>query len=216
MPCDETTSLLSVAEFRPPRMPGAARRLSGKSEAVSWWLGLPPVVYVSSGFGMCLSPGLTWLRERGSAPARKWQLAQACTPSLPTCMSQKSALPRAIAMSGSRTKSPRFEGPGTAAARRSPGSSLRSAASGGSGTRGIVVSAAVCAAANTPARAMEAAARLSPAYSLGFMAVFPDSYVQLTLLAQRPYPDKRRIGPESIMGIDESPRPVRMKDEPSS
>ena len=33
---------------------------------------------------MCLhSPGLTWFFDRGSAPARKWQLAQACTPSLP-------------------------------------------------------------------------------------------------------------------------------------
>ena len=34
---------------------------------------------------------------RLSTPAWKWHDAQACTPSLPTCMSQNSALPRAAA-----------------------------------------------------------------------------------------------------------------------
>ena len=64
------------------------------------------------------------------------------------------------------------------------------------------------AAARTAATSVEAGER--------FMGKLPDLYVQLTLLAQRPYPDKRRIGPESIIGTDESPKPVRMNDEPSS
>ena len=42
-------------------------------------------------------PGLIWFFIRGSAPARKWHVPQACTPSLPTCMSQNKAFPRAMA-----------------------------------------------------------------------------------------------------------------------
>jgi RNA polymerase sigma factor (TIGR02999 family) len=38
----------------------------------------------------------------------------------------------------------------------------------------------------------------------------------LTLNAQHPYPDKRQIGPESIIGTGNGPKPVRMSDEPSS
>ena len=42
--------------------------------------------------GTARSPGLSWLTMRGSAPALKWQLAQAC-PSPPTALSQNRALP---------------------------------------------------------------------------------------------------------------------------
>jgi len=95
MPCDDTASLLSLAGFSAPRTPGFARRLSGKSDAFSCALGPPAVVKETSGVGDFRSPGLSWFFDRGSAPARKWQLAQACTPSLPTCMSQNNALPSA-------------------------------------------------------------------------------------------------------------------------
>src|SRR5262245_9045269 len=54
-------------------------------------------------------------------------------------MSQNSALPRARAMAASLMKSSRFAA-GTGTARRSPGRLLRSDASGGLGTRGIVMS----------------------------------------------------------------------------
>ena len=57
--------------------------------------------------------GLTWLRERLSAPASKWHVAHAVRPSLPACMSQKSALPSLTALGRSRTKSPSFGGDGT-------------------------------------------------------------------------------------------------------
>ena len=42
--------------------------------------------------------GLTWLRERLSAPALKWHVAHAVRPSLPACMSQNSALPSLTAL----------------------------------------------------------------------------------------------------------------------
>src|SRR4029078_12901874 len=61
-------------------------------------------------------------------------------PSLPTCMSQKSALPSARAASSSLTKSPRFDGLGTATARKSPGKLMRSVSKGGFRTRAIVIS----------------------------------------------------------------------------
>ena len=38
----------------------------------------------------------------------------------------------------------------------------------------------------------------------------------MTLLAQRPYPDKRRIEPESITGTEKGPKPVNMSEEPNS
>jgi hypothetical protein len=49
---------------------------------------------------MSFSPGDSWFWMRLSAPAEKWQLAQAA-PSLPTCSSKNSALPRTNADSGS-------------------------------------------------------------------------------------------------------------------
>ena len=59
-------------------------------------------------------PGLSWFLRRLSAPALKWQLAQAW-PSLPTLASQKNAFPSAIAAGLSRTKasSPGMDGIGT-------------------------------------------------------------------------------------------------------
>src|SRR5947208_6100155 len=44
-----------------------------------------------------LAPGFTLFRTRISAPALKWQLAHACTPSPPACWSQNNALPNRIA-----------------------------------------------------------------------------------------------------------------------
>ena len=61
----------------------------------------------------CAVPGLSWFFVRLSAPEWKWQLAQAWMPSLPTCMSQKSALPSAMAAGLLRTKRARLEGSGT-------------------------------------------------------------------------------------------------------
>src|SRR5450432_626621 len=42
-------------------------------------------------------PGLIWLPNRLSEPDVKWQVAQAVTPSLPNCISQKKALPSSMA-----------------------------------------------------------------------------------------------------------------------
>ncbi len=106
-------SLLSVVGSRAPRTPGRRGGSTGSPRPRADGSGPPPVVYVRSAAGMRFKPGLNWFFDRGSAPARKWQLAQACMPSLPTCMSQKSALPRARAMAGSLTNSSRFYGPGT-------------------------------------------------------------------------------------------------------
>src|SRR5438045_1411261 len=57
--------------------------------------------------------GASWFFARSSAPAWKWQEAQAVRPSLPVCMSQKSALPRRFAAASSATYWERFEGLGT-------------------------------------------------------------------------------------------------------
>src|SRR5262249_19192233 len=67
------------------------------------------------------APLLSWFTERTSAPAWKWQLAQATRPSLPTCVSQNRALPSATAAARFMTKSPRFGGSGTATVLREGG-----------------------------------------------------------------------------------------------
>ena len=82
------------------RSVGSASMCSGKSDAFSRWLGPPRSIVGSE---LSWPPGFSWLTERGSAPPRKWHDAQACTPSLPTCMSQKRALPSAMATSRFRT-----------------------------------------------------------------------------------------------------------------
>jgi hypothetical protein len=58
-------------------------------------------------------PGWTVFRVRGSTPAWPWHVAQAVCPSLPTLMSQKSDLPKAIAASRSDTSSASRVGSGT-------------------------------------------------------------------------------------------------------
>ena len=88
-----------------PRFVTSASRCSGKSPDVSEPFG--PASVNAPPFG------LTWLRERLSAPAAKWHVAHAVRPSLPACMSQKSALPSLTALVRSRTKSPSFGGDGT-------------------------------------------------------------------------------------------------------
>ena len=60
--------------------------------------------------------GLIWFFTRSSAPAWKWQLAQARMLSLDACMSQNSAFPRTIAAWLSAMNSPRFGGTGTVSA----------------------------------------------------------------------------------------------------
>src|SRR5438270_4217361 len=52
--------------------------------------------------------GWTWPLVRLSAPALKWQLAHACRPSPPVCMSQNNAFPKAIAAGVEITKPERF------------------------------------------------------------------------------------------------------------
>ena len=69
-----------------------------------------------SSAGVERKPGLSWFLVRLSAPALKWQLAQAL-PSLPACMSQKSALPSTRAQSSSFTMSDRSGMRGTRSAR---------------------------------------------------------------------------------------------------
>src|SRR4051812_46146178 len=63
----------------------------GKSSLLSVPLGEGATVKAWS-IGVALRPGLIWSLVRGSAPAEKWQLAQAW-PSEPSCWSQKSDLP---------------------------------------------------------------------------------------------------------------------------
>ena len=60
-----------------------------------------------------LNPGCTVLSVRGSTPAWPWHVAHAVCMSLPTAMSQKSALPSAMAASRSATNSVSRVGWGT-------------------------------------------------------------------------------------------------------
>src|SRR3954462_6184304 len=85
-PCEPNTSFLSErTELR-------------SSGFVSLWKGKLAAVTVLFGPGTSWKvpspPGLTPFLVRVSAPAWKWQVAHACMPSLPTCMSPNSALPR--------------------------------------------------------------------------------------------------------------------------
>src|SRR5215472_10985121 len=76
---------------------------SGKSLRARLWFGPKPAWNVlESAAGKPLPstrrrPGSAWLLVRLSAPALKWHVAQAVLPSLPNCISQKKALPRAMA-----------------------------------------------------------------------------------------------------------------------
>src|SRR4051812_11180985 len=103
-PAEPATSLVSDSTSE-LRSAGSLSRWNGKSPAPSWALGL------------CTSKsptrGLSWFLDRLSAPAAKWQLAHDVTPSLPTCMSQNSALPSATPADSSLTNWPRFCGRGT-------------------------------------------------------------------------------------------------------
>src|SRR6516165_4504303 len=67
-----------------------SRAVYGTVELPKW---LSPEMNGPVKFVSC-SPGEIWFFERISAPALKWQVAQACTPSLPACMSQNKALPK--------------------------------------------------------------------------------------------------------------------------
>src|ERR1051325_8656722 len=58
-------------------------------------------------------PGLTEFLVRLSAPAWKWQVAQHCTESLPTCISQNRALPSLMASVLLLTNVLRLSGCGT-------------------------------------------------------------------------------------------------------
>ena len=109
IPWEDTTSSLSKSTDE-KRLAGSASRWSGKSLGTSVWFGGATSNVVAA----CAVPGFSWFFVRSSAPAWKWQLAQAWMPSLPTCMSQKNALPRAMAAVLSRTKRARLVGSGTA------------------------------------------------------------------------------------------------------
>ena len=58
-------------------------------------------------------PGLAWFLMRESEPAWKWQVAQAMALSLESWVSQKKALPRAMAAARFLTKLVRVVGSGT-------------------------------------------------------------------------------------------------------
>ena len=92
-PCEPATLAVSesTADFASS---GFASLWNGKSSAVSCALG--PLVVNGP------IRGLSWLRERLSAPALKWHVAHAVRPSLPACMSQNSALPSLTALVLSR------------------------------------------------------------------------------------------------------------------
>src|SRR4051812_10282897 len=90
-----------------PWEPTTSSPAIGKSAAVSWPFGPLP-----ANEPPC---GLTWLRERLSAPALKWHDAHAVRPSLPACMSQNRALPSWRAAVVSRMKALICGGVGTAA-----------------------------------------------------------------------------------------------------
>src|SRR5690242_9152301 len=83
----------------------SARRWKGKFDDVTVLFGPP-------NWNEPSPPGLSVFLTRASAPAWKWQVAQACTPSLPTCMSQNSALPRVMAALRSLTKEASAAGSG--------------------------------------------------------------------------------------------------------
>ena len=91
------------------RLKMSASTCVGKSAAASAWFG--PHAGDFAGFektaaslGSTLSKeGANWFLVRLSAPALKWQLAQAVLPSLPIFISQKSALPSRIAAGLSTT-----------------------------------------------------------------------------------------------------------------
>src|SRR3954470_12048314 len=118
-PCEPNTSFLS--ERTEVRSSGFASLWKGKVGPVTVLFGPGTSWKVPS------APGLTPFFVRPSAPAWKWQVAHACMPSLPTCMSQNSALPRLIAALRSLTKFVRLAGSGMgtalsgAGAKRFPG-----------------------------------------------------------------------------------------------
>src|SRR5882757_368923 len=101
-PWEPTMLLFSSITAESALLMSASLR-SGKSLILSWWFAPNPGLnVVESAAGLPLpstrrSPGSVWLNERLSAPALKWQVAQAVLPSLPNCISQKNALPSAIA-----------------------------------------------------------------------------------------------------------------------
>ena len=108
-PWEPTTSLKSRSTADSWKS-GFCRRWNGKSPGTSvsfgprtWKVTSPPRV-----------PGLTLFFVRLSAPAWKWQLAQAWTPSLPACISQKSAFPSLMAAGLLLTNWNRLGGSGTA------------------------------------------------------------------------------------------------------
>src|SRR6185369_1758347 len=108
-PCEPTTSLASRMICDAWKS-GLERTWNGKSVGrrvsfgpLTWKVSSPPRV-----------PGLTVFFRRLSAPAEKWQLAQACTPSLPACISQNSALPSLMAAGLFLTNWNRLGGSGTA------------------------------------------------------------------------------------------------------
>src|SRR5438132_1173515 len=113
--CEETTSSASksTAERRSSTFASLCR---GKLAAVRVAFGFATSKVVAA----CSVPGLTWFFSRLSAPPWKWQLPQVWMPSLPSCMSQKSALPSATAAASSRTKPARL-GFGTGTVPRAPG-----------------------------------------------------------------------------------------------
>ena len=93
-----TSARICVVHAGSPAMSGLVSLCKGKSLATrSYELGAaPPRIW------KVLSPpmwfGLTWFLVRVSVPVPlKWHVPQDWTPSLPTCMSQNRALPRAMA-----------------------------------------------------------------------------------------------------------------------
>src|SRR5256885_750157 len=92
-PCDPTMSLVSRSTAE--RRSSVTESLcTGKSAALRVVLGPLPAAKRPS------APGLTVFLTRLSTPAWEWQLAQACTPSLPPCWAQNSALPGGPAGAG--------------------------------------------------------------------------------------------------------------------
>src|SRR3954447_3996484 len=198
-PAEPATSSVSnwTSELRSS---GGGSRWNGKSLAVSWSLGWWPTNGPIR--------GLSWFLERLSAPAAKWQVAHAVWPSLPSCMSQNSALPSATPAASSLTNSPRFCGSGTGA---EPSGVIARGRSGGGATASPPPSPARRQ-TGRPINATTTATRVALALSRR-----PPNRTNRILapplpLDPRPAPSRRHTGSATDAGL--GPEPPREGPEP--
>src|SRR5262245_20868936 len=179
VPCEDVTAVVSDTTAEAASF-GFASLWNGKSAAVRLAFGprasnvvCPPAV-----------PGFSWFRERLSAPASKWQVAQAWMPSLPTCMSQNSDLPRAIAACLSRMKSPRFGGSGTVTELSGASTGCGAGAAASDGPTRIASSAVAKIVATIPGSRRRV--------DIGLY--FPLPFAQMRTPAAAKYPDRTPVG----------------------